>query len=65
MTHSEYFLNKLRQVLLDFDNEASKKFMNNLFNYLNDVSSELFQMLKERDQWEHNAHLHYHDRLLM
>ena len=65
MTHSEYFLNKLRQVLLDFENEASKKFMNNLFNYLNDVSSELFQMLKERDQWENNAHLHYHDRLLM
>ena len=49
-TYSEYFLRKTRQCLLEFDSDVSKEFMNAVFNALNDVTSELFMILKELKQ---------------
>lgn len=46
-TYSEFFLKKMRQCLLNFDSDISKNFMNAVFNALNDVTSELFMILKE------------------
>ena len=46
-TYSEFFLKKMRHCLLTFDSETSKNFMNAVFNALNDVTSELFMILKE------------------
>ena len=37
----------MRHSLLTFDSETSKNFMNAVFNALNDVTSELFMILKE------------------
>lgn len=47
MTSSDYFLEKLRTTLLKFEDDSTLAFLNNLFNYLNDVSAELFTILKE------------------
>ena len=46
-TYSEFFLKKMRQCLLAFDSTVSQEFMNAVFNALNDVTSELFLILKE------------------
>ena len=46
-TYSEFFLKNMRNSLLAFDSEISKNFMNAVFNALNDVTSELFMILKE------------------
>lgn len=49
-TYSEYFLRKTRQCLIEFDSDVSKEFMNAVFNALNNVTSELFMILKEMKQ---------------
>ena len=46
-TYSEFFLKKMRHCLLSLDSEISKNYMNAVFNALNDVTSELFMILKE------------------
>jgi len=46
-TYSEYFLEKLRNKLLSSEDEATKQFMHSVFSAVNDVTSELFMVLKE------------------
>ena len=46
-TYSKFFLMRLRACLLQFDEERTSKFMNAVFNSLNDVTSELFVAFKE------------------
>ena len=47
MTYSEYYLERVRLQMLSFKDPCTVTFLNNLFNYLNDVTSELFMILKE------------------
>ena len=47
MTYSEYFLERFRMTLLSFEAAETKDFMNAVFNAMNDVTSELFVMLKD------------------
>ena len=46
-TYSKFFLMRLRACLLQFDDERTTKFMNAVFNSLNDVTNELFIVFKE------------------
>ena len=46
-TYSKLFLFRIRASLLDFNHERTTKFMNEVFNALNDVTSELFLVFKE------------------
>lgn len=47
ITYSEKNLKTLREVLLDFNSDLVKVFMNSVFNGLNEVTSELFMIIKE------------------
>lgn len=46
-TYSKMFLFRIRASLLQFDDEKTSNFMNEVFNALNDVTSELFLVFKE------------------
>lgn len=46
-TFSKLFLLKIRASLLNFEDETTANFMNAVFNALNDVTSELFMVIKE------------------
>ena len=46
-TYSKLFLFRIRACLLNFDEERTTNFMNEVFNSLNDVTSELFLVFKE------------------
>lgn len=50
MTYSEFYLEKARILLLDFDNKVGKDFLNSVFSSLNDITSELLMVLKEEAQ---------------
>jgi hypothetical protein len=47
ITYSEQNLKTLRKFLLKFDSDIVKNFMNSVFNGLNEVTSELFMIIKE------------------
>ena len=46
-TYSKLYLFRIRACLLQFDEERTTNFMNEVFNSLNDVTSELFLVFKE------------------
>jgi hypothetical protein len=47
ITYSEFYLLKLRELLLNNKDAIAVNFMNSVFNSLNDVTSELFLVMKE------------------
>lgn len=47
ITFSEKALIKLRGIILDFNSSVTISFMNSILNSLNDVTSELFMVIKE------------------
>jgi hypothetical protein len=47
ITYSEQNLKVLRTLLLKFEDETVKSFMNSVLNSLNEVTSELFMIIKE------------------
>ena len=46
-TYSKFFLLRTRANLLNFNEQTTVEFMNAVFNSINDVTSELFIVLKE------------------
>ena len=46
-TYSEFFLKKIRDQLLIKDDKLTKNFMNQFFNTLNEMTTELFVIFKE------------------
>ena len=50
MTYSEFYLERVRSQLLEFENQVGKDFLNSVFSSLNDITSELLMVLKEEQQ---------------
>jgi len=57
ITFSKYFLERLRELLLKIDDQTGLNFLNSVFNSLNDVTSELFMILKEEPNMIHRLSL--------
>lgn len=49
-TYSEFFLSRIRDQMLIIENEDSAQFMNNLFNSVNDITSETLMIFKEANK---------------
>ena len=47
ITYAEKSLGQLREQLLNFQDSVTINFLNSIFNALNDVTSELFMVIKE------------------
>lgn len=57
ITYSDVFLERLSKMLLKMDDPVCLNFLNSVFNSLNDVTSELFMVLKEEPNIAQNGSL--------